>query len=135
MEALKNIANSVHHPVRQTDETMARKDRTMRNTIGVVALLGVFGLAPITGCASDPTTRSAGRVLDDSVITAKVKAALVDAPEVDALEVNVNTYRGAVQLSGFVDSSAEAQRAADVARSVEGVTSVKNSLQVTASGT
>jgi pyruvate,water dikinase len=70
------------------------------------------------------------RVVDDAAITAKVKAALVDAKEVSALNVNVTTYRGVVQLSGFVDSTTAAARAGEVARQIEGVRSVENDLKV-----
>lgn len=71
-----------------------------------------------------------GRVIDDSVITGKVKAALIADSVTKAHQINVETRQGEVLLSGFVDSSEARSRAADLARNVEGVHAVKNSLQV-----
>ncbi|OON63619.1 transporter [Massilia sp. KIM] len=84
------------------------------------------------GCASssDPTTKTAGEYVDDAVITTKVKAALAADPNVKATEVNVETYKGDVQLSGFVAQPQDAQRAVEIARGVKGVTSVKNDIRV-----
>ena len=80
--------------------------------------------------ASSSRNESAGEYFDDATITTKVKAALVESKEVKAREVNVETYRGVVQLSGFVSTQAEAQRAAELARSVKGVQSVKNDIRI-----
>jgi len=74
--------------------------------------------------------RSAGEAIDDSVITAKVKAALIADKDVKAHEVNVETREGVVQLSGFVDNATAKSTAAQVARGVSGVKDVKNDLQV-----
>lgn len=76
------------------------------------------------------SSRSAGEVIDDGMITAKVKAALIADPTVKAHEVNVETREGVVQLSGFVDSSEAKSTAADVAKRVAGVKDVQNDLQV-----
>jgi osmotically-inducible protein OsmY len=76
----------------------------------------------------------AGRVVDDSVITAKVKSALVADPTTKAHQINVETFQGTVQLSGFVDDAAARSRATQVAQGVEGVRDVKNSLQVRTTG-
>jgi hyperosmotically inducible protein len=95
-----------------------------------VALLTAIGLAQIAGCASTPTARSTGEVIDDTAITARVKKALIDEPEVNAASVNVTTYRGVVQLSGFVDSEKMARRALEATRSVSGVRSVKDDMHV-----
>jgi osmotically-inducible protein OsmY len=92
----------------------------------IVAIAG----AQVAGCAADGTERSTGRVLDDSVITARVKTALIEVPQVDALDVDVTTYRGVVQLSGFVESREQARRAEQAAQRVEGVRSVKNDLRI-----
>ena len=73
---------------------------------------------------------AAGRYVDDSVITAKVKAALLKDSAVSALEVSVETRKGTVVLSGFVDSDSQLQRAAEIAASVQGVVTVKNALVV-----
>jgi hyperosmotically inducible protein len=76
------------------------------------------------------TKTSVGEVIDDSVITTKVKAALVADPVTKAFQINVETRDGAVQLSGFVDSAEQQTRAAEVARGVSGVRTVKNSTEV-----
>ena len=75
-------------------------------------------------------TRSASEVVDDGVLTAKVKAALIADPTVKAHEVNVMTRDGVVQLSGFVDSAQAKSRAADLARRIDGVKDVQDDLQV-----
>jgi len=87
-------------------------------------------VATLAGCASTPTKESAGEYVDDAVITTKVKAALAADPNVKATEVNVETYKGDVQLSGFVAQPGDAQRAVEIARGVKGVTSVKNDIRV-----
>jgi hyperosmotically inducible protein len=87
------------------------------------------------GCASTATQRSAGETIDDGVLTGKVKAALIDNDIVEAGEVNVTSYRGVVQLSGFVDSNEEKAQATEAAKSVEGVKEVHNDLKVQGQGT
>lgn len=82
------------------------------------------------GCASTPGQSGTGEFFDDSVITTKVKAAIFNEPSLSAYEINVETYKGRVQLSGFVGSQAEINRAVEVARSVKGVQSVKNDMRV-----
>lgn len=74
--------------------------------------------------------RSMGEVVDDGVITAKVKAALIDHPTTKARQINVDTRRGVVQLQGFVDTNDEKMAATEVARSVSGVQSVRNDLEI-----
>jgi hyperosmotically inducible protein len=74
--------------------------------------------------------RSTGEVVDDSMLTAKVKAALIADPVTKAGQINVDTNGGIVQLSGFVDSSAEKSKATEVARTVEGVRDVQNQLDI-----
>lgn len=82
------------------------------------------------GCASTPQTEGTGEYVDDSVITTKVKAALVNDPNVSAAEVNVETFKGVVQLSGFINSRADMNRAIELARNVPGVKSVKNDMRL-----
>jgi len=89
----------------------------------------LFMLA-LAGCASTPQQASTGQIIDDTVITTKVKAAIFEEPTLKTLEISVETYKGIVQLSGFVNASATALKAAEVARKVEGVKGVKNSLVV-----
>lgn len=82
------------------------------------------------GCASTPQTEGTGEYMDDSVITTKVKAALVNDPDVSAAEINVETFKGVVQLSGFVNSRADINKAIEIARGVKGVKSVKNDMRL-----
>ncbi len=97
----------------------------------VRAVLVVWVLAAlIAGCASSRTQESTGQYVDDSAITAKVKAAMLEDPGLKSLQVGVETYKGTVQLSGFVNSPEMRNRAATVASRVNGVKSVKNDLVV-----
>ena len=82
------------------------------------------------GCASTRTQESTGGYVDDSAITTKVKAAIFTDPALKVFQINVETFKGEVQLSGFVDSHAMAKKAGEVARSVHGVVGVKNNLIV-----
>ncbi len=86
-------------------------------------------LAMVVPCAS---AESAGQYLDDSVITTKVKALLAKDDTLKAFDINVKTYKGIVQLRGFVDSKTTAEKAGKIAGSVEGVKSVKNDVIVKA---
>jgi len=87
-------------------------------------------LLTAVGCASTATQEGTGEYVDDSVITAKVKAAIFDDPALKVAEINVETFKGVVQLSGFVSSQSVINRAVTVARSVKGVSSVKNDMRV-----
>jgi hyperosmotically inducible protein len=87
-------------------------------------------LAALAACAATRTQQSTGEQIDDSVITAKVKAALIEDPTTKAHQVQVDTFRGTVQLNGFVDSADEKAAAARVAHSVNGVQNVRNNLTV-----
>ncbi len=99
--------------------------------IRTILIAGIIGTSTVmAGCTSTRTQQSAGEYASDAAITAKVKAALAAAKDVSAIDVNVETFRHTVQLSGFVDSSAQINRAVEVARGVEGVQSVKNNLRV-----
>lgn len=87
-------------------------------------------LASLLGCASTPKQEGTGEYVDDTVITAKVKAAVLNEPSLKSAEINVETFKGVVQLSGFVSSQANISRAVEVARGVAGVKSVKNDMRV-----
>jgi osmotically-inducible protein OsmY len=100
----------------------------------------LMAAAAVAGCSSTQESggaehagASAGRVIDDSVITSKVKAALIADSTTKAHQIEVETYQGTVQLSGFVDSSEARQRAGELAKQVAGVKSVKNSLALRSS--
>ena len=87
-------------------------------------------LVSLVGCASTQQHQSASEYIDDAVITTKVKAALFNDPDLSAAEINVETYNGEVQLSGFVSTQSQINQAVQVAKKVEGVRKVKNSLLV-----
>lgn len=82
----------------------------------------------LAACGATPTREGTGEYVDDSVVTTKVKAALLKDPVVSGLAVNVETFKGVVQLSGFVKTAAERGRAAQLASEVAGVQKVKNDI-------
>ena len=102
----------------------------MTNLKRVSAALVAFACISMAGCVATPAQESAGVYLSDSWITTKVKAALVNDPVVKATEVNVETMKGEVQLSGFVSSQAATVRAVSVARGIEGVKAVRNDMRI-----
>ncbi len=93
------------------------------------ALLAVT-LASVVGCASTSQQEGTGEYVDDAVITTKVKAAIFNEPTLKSTEINVETFKGVVQLSGFVNSQADIGKAVSLARSVKGVTGVKNDMRL-----
>jgi osmotically-inducible protein OsmY len=107
-----------------------REAYTMKKIRTAFPLMIALLLSLMVGCASTSRQESTGEYIDDSVITAKVKAAVFDDPTLKSAEINVETFKGEVQLSGFVGSQADINRAASLARSVKGVTSVKNNMHV-----
>lgn len=82
------------------------------------------------GCASTSTKESTGEYIDDVTITTRVKAAIFNEPSLKVAQINVETFKSVVQLSGFVNSSADIAKAASVARSVKGVASVRNNIRL-----
>lgn len=104
----------------------------MLNTKNRIArsLLSTLVLLAVAGCASTSTQKSTGEYIDDATITTKVKGAFVQDPVVGALRINVETYKGVVQLSGFANSRTESSKAEEIARGIAGVTSVKNDILV-----
>ena len=94
------------------------------------ALVAGAGLLTISGCASTETRSSTGEYIDDTVITTRVKAAIMNDADLKVTEINVETFKGVVQLSGFVSSQAQIDHAVRVARDVAGVASVKNDMRV-----
>ncbi|MBU0908513.1 MAG: BON domain-containing protein [Proteobacteria bacterium] len=90
----------------------------------------VILLVSLLGCASTTKQEGTGEYVDDSVITTKVKAGIFQDDSLKSSEINVETFKGVVQLSGFVNSQADINRAVEVAGSVKGVTSVKNDMRV-----
>lgn len=100
--------------------------QTLLRSLAVVILLG----GGIAACAATPTRESTGEYLDSAAITAKVKAAILEDPQLKVLQINVETFRGVVQLSGFVDTPAAKARAEQVVRGIKGVRGVRNDLAV-----
>ncbi len=96
----------------------------------VSALFLAVTLVSVVGCASTSKQEGTGEYIDDSVITTKVKTAIFNEPTLKSAEINVETFKGVVQLSGFVSSQAAVNKAADLARSVAGVKSVKNDTRI-----
>jgi len=97
-----------------------------RNCAFFIAALLLFTL----GCASTSTRESTGEYIDDSVITSKVKAAIFSQPSLKVFQINVETYKNVVQLSGSVATKVEMDTAVELARSVQGVRSVRNDLKL-----
>jgi len=87
-------------------------------------------LASLLGCAATPKHDGTGEYFHDTVISTKVKAAIFNEPSLKSAEVNVETFKGTAQLSGFVSSRADINKAVELARGVKGVTSVKNDMIV-----
>ncbi|MBJ6723735.1 BON domain-containing protein [Geomesophilobacter sediminis] len=103
----------------------------MGRLLRIAAVILNLGLvAAISGCAHTTKSETAGQYVDDSVITSKVKGEIFREPGLKSLQINVKTYQGVVQLSGFVDSTDSARKAGDIARSVQGVREVRNDLVV-----
>ena len=102
----------------------------MRALRGVGMLVLAIGLASTWGCGSTATSQATGEYVDDSVITTKVKSAIFNDSALKVNEINVETYKGAVQLSGFVRSQTDIDKAVQVAHGVTGVTSVKNDMRL-----
>lgn len=90
----------------------------------------ILVLLTVMGCGSTQKQEGTGEYLDDTVITTKVKAAILNEPTLKSAEINVETFKGVVQLSGFVSSSASINKAIEVAKGVAGVKSVRNSMQL-----
>lgn len=101
----------------------------MKKSKIVTALLSIILLTIFLGCASTPKKAGTGEYIDDTVITTKVKTAILQEPSLKSAEINVETFKGVVQLSGFVNSTADINKAVEVARRVEGVKSVKNDMR------
>jgi osmotically-inducible protein OsmY len=97
----------------------------------MLKFLACIGLiTTFLGCVATQKQESTGQYVDDSVITTKVKAAIFNDTTLKTLQINVETFKGVVQLSGFVDSAQSVKKAGEVAGRVEGVVSVKNDLIV-----
>src|SRR3954466_5653522 len=96
----------------------------------ISVLVAAVALTAFAGCASTAKHESTGQYIDDSAITTSVKAAIFNDPALKSAEINVETFKGRVQLSGFVSNRASVDRAVVVAQGVKGVTSVANDMRV-----
>jgi osmotically-inducible protein OsmY len=120
-------------PVRERIKTPpTTEDNNMKNLKIATSLIAALMLTTVVGCASTATDKheTAGQYIDDAAITTGVKAAILNAPTLKVSEINVETYKGVVQLSGFVSSAENIATASSVARTVKGVKSVKNDLRL-----
>lgn len=100
------------------------------NNIIMAAVIGTASLVGMTACMATPTNESGGQYVDSAATTTKVKAALFNTAGLNSTQISVSTYKGTVQLSGFVDSAAQVALAGKTAASVSGVNQVENDLKV-----
>ena len=100
----------------------------LNRNLGLIVFL--FCTLVLLSCAGSRTRESTGEYIDDSTITTKVKAALLAEPGIRSYQISVETFKGVVQLSGFVDTPQQKSKAAEIAWSVDGVRSVKNNILV-----
>ncbi len=98
-----------------------------RSWLSAAAVVAVTALA---ACAGSPRTESTGEYIEDSAITARVKAAVLAEPGLRSAEINVETFKGRVQLSGFVGTQADMDRVMVLVRNMSGVQSVKNDMRL-----
>ena len=102
----------------------------MKHFKSLFTIISAITLATLLGCASTTKHEGTGEYIDDTVITTKVKAAVFNEPTLKSAEINVETFKGVVQLSGFVSDAGDVPKAGEVARAVGGVKSVKNDLRL-----
>ncbi|HEV2456519.1 MAG TPA: BON domain-containing protein [Verrucomicrobiae bacterium] len=108
----------------------------MKNNTKIISMALCLGLlttgavGTLTGCAGNSNTRSTGQYIDDKTLQRQVRSSLSDNPEYKFDQVNVDVYRGTCQLSGFVDTQVQKDKAGDIAKGVQGVTSVDNNITV-----
>jgi len=95
-----------------------------------IVVLFAIVLASLAGCASTKSQEGTGEFVDNVVITTKVKAAIFNEATLKVFEINVETFKGSVQLSGFVSTQTDIDKAVEVARQVKGVKSIKNDIQL-----
>ena len=105
--------------------------KSLTTVLGLALCFGALPLATMTtGCAGDRYHQSTGEAIDDKGISSRVKSALSNDAEYKYEDVKVTTFKGTVQLSGFVDTSAQKSRAGDLAKGVEGVKDLENNITV-----
>jgi osmotically-inducible protein OsmY len=107
-----------------------KESAAMKQSKTIFNVVFALIISVMLGCAPTAKQEGTGEYIDDSVITTKVKAAVFNEPTLKSTEINVETFKGVVQLSGFVNSEADIAKAVEVARAVKGVTSVKNDMRL-----
>jgi osmotically-inducible protein OsmY len=132
MVAMRLSARKVSTVVSRSDIPPSDYGKAMMNktTLTRRIVTGMLVAALTAGCASSPTQQSTGEYIDDSAITVWVKTAIYNDPTLKTGQIGVESYKGVVQLSGFVDSKQAVAKATQVASSVKGVKAVKNNLIV-----
>jgi osmotically-inducible protein OsmY len=107
-----------------------RKNPMKHRHLPAALVLALAALTGLSACQSTPTQESTGQYMDDTAITTKVKAAIFNEPSLKSAEINVETFKGVVQLSGFVGSQTDINMALRVAQGVAGVRSVRNDMRL-----
>ena len=102
----------------------------MKQSKIIYAFFLIFLTTVFLGCAATPKHEGTGEYVDDSVITTKVKSEIVGDLSLKGFQINVKTYKGVVQLSGFVDTRANINKASEIAKHVQGVKEVKNDMEL-----
>jgi osmotically-inducible protein OsmY len=123
MSALRPSSDPTSEPTKETTMTPNTSRRLM---LGSLAL----SVAALAACASTRTSEGTGEYVDDTVLTGRVKAAILADPVLKSAEINVETFKGRVQLSGFVNSQSDINHAAVMVRGMKGVTSVANDMRL-----
>lgn len=124
------VCHAVQPPVAQPVQPLYRKHPMITKQRFSVLLLAAAAFTTMVGCAATSKQESTGQYVDDTVITTRVKAAIFQEASLKSAEINVETFKGAVQLSGFVNSQADINRAVQVTQSVPGVKSIKNDMRL-----
>jgi osmotically-inducible protein OsmY len=107
-----------------------KREVNMMNKLNLIArfLLGFILILSVSGCAGTKTVESTGEYFDDAIISTKIRTSILADSKLSSTDITVTTFKGVVQLSGFVDSKVIADRAVQIARTVNGVKAVNNSL-------
>jgi osmotically-inducible protein OsmY len=125
------VRHAVQPPVAQPVQPLHRKHPMKTNNQRfAILLLAAAAFTGIAGCAAGAKQESTGQYVDDTVITTRVKAEILKDASLKSAEINVETFKGAVQLSGFVNSQADINRAVLVTQGVPGVKSIKNDMRM-----
>ena len=102
----------------------------MTNLKRLSAVLIIGSIVSVLGCATQSEPQSAGAYMGDAWVTTQVKSGILNEPSLKVAQINVETYKSVVQLSGFVDNAASQAKAVEIAKSVKGVTDVKNDMRL-----